>query len=267
METTNLRENERAADANYLEEIRARSKHFSTKLLSRKSWVARWLPGCALRSVGDERSAGNSATKWRRLGEWQMLASYCAIWSEWYDWPFGHAMQFVSDNSTPKGEKDRTLSRYPRRARSPTLQGRQFTGSQRMSAEANWADPEKGGSLGLERIRFITHEGKQILFVDFSYCSVSETEETARAVPDYVTVQPLGSVLLLVDFTEAAISLESIRTMQQNAIFDKPYIKRSAWMGTSSLPDSFRLELSNYSRREFPVFQSRREALQWLVEE
>jgi hypothetical protein len=121
--------------------------------------------------------------------------------------------------------------------------------------------------MGLERIRFIAHEGKQVLLVDFSYCSAGETEGTARKVPDYVTVQPLGSVLLLVDFTEAAFNAESIRTMQQNSIFDKPYILKSAWIGTSSLPDAFRLELSNYSRREFPVFQSRREALQWLVEE
>jgi hypothetical protein len=38
-----------------------------------------------------------------------------------------------------------------------------------------------------ERIRFINHQGKQILLVDLSNCSASEVEKIARAVPDYVT--------------------------------------------------------------------------------
>jgi hypothetical protein len=41
-----FREYERIVDAKYLEEIRAESKHFSTKLLSRRSRLAE----CAIRS-------------------------------------------------------------------------------------------------------------------------------------------------------------------------------------------------------------------------
>ena len=47
-----------------------------------------------------------------------------------------------------------------------------------------------------ERIRFIAHEGNQILFVDFSNCSADEVQTIARTVPDYVTTKPRGSVLL-----------------------------------------------------------------------
>jgi hypothetical protein len=50
---------------------------------------------------------------------------------------------------------------------------------------------------GRERIRWITHQGEQILFVDFSCCTASEVEKVTRAVPDYVTVRPRGSVLVL----------------------------------------------------------------------
>jgi hypothetical protein len=52
-----------------------------------------------------------------------------------------------------------------------------------------------------DRIRFITHHGKQIPFVDVSNCPPSEVATVARAVPDYVTIEPRNSVLLLVDFT------------------------------------------------------------------
>jgi hypothetical protein len=42
-----------------------------------------------------------------------------------------------------------------------------------------------------------------------------------RAVPDYVTAQPLGSVLLLVDFTGASFDQEALRAMKECAAFDK----------------------------------------------
>ena len=55
-----------------------------------------------------------------------------------------------------------------------------------------------------ERIRFLDHLGKKILLVDFSNCPAKEVEKIARAVPDYVTVNPRGSVLVLTDFSGAS---------------------------------------------------------------
>jgi hypothetical protein len=118
-----------------------------------------------------------------------------------------------------------------------------------------------------ERIRFITHQGKQILLVDFSNCSPSQVEEISRTVPEYVTVQPLASVLLLVDFSGASFDEEAMRTMKESAVFDKPFIKRTAWIGADKFPGLFRENLKNFSRREFPTFEKREEALAWLVKE
>ena len=117
-----------------------------------------------------------------------------------------------------------------------------------------------------ERIRFIDHEGKRILFVDFSNCSASEVERIARTVPDYVTQEPRGSVLILSDFTGAMFDKDALRTMQQSAVFDKPFVKRSALTGTKSLPKQFYESLRIFSRRELPSFATREEALAWLVE-
>ena len=119
----------------------------------------------------------------------------------------------------------------------------------------------------MERIRFISYRDKQILLVDLAHCSADETEETLRTAPDYVTTQPPGSVLLLADFTGASFDEDVTRTMQQTAVFDKPYIKKSAWIGTESLPASFQQTVSEFSRREFPVFKSKTEALDWLTED
>ena len=116
------------------------------------------------------------------------------------------------------------------------------------------------------RIRFINHRGKKILLVDFSSCSANEAEQIARRVPDIVTVQPRSSVLLLADFTGSSLDREAIRAMKETAVFDKPYIKKSAWIGTSNFPEEFRREIKSFSGRELPTFETREEALNWLVD-
>ena len=116
-----------------------------------------------------------------------------------------------------------------------------------------------------ERIQSISHQGKQVLVADLSKCSAVDVEQLVRAVPDYVTAQPLGSVLLLVDFTGASFDQEALRAMKECAVFDKLYITKSTWVGAESLPPAFEKNLKTFSRREFPTVKSREEALNWLV--
>ena len=116
-----------------------------------------------------------------------------------------------------------------------------------------------------DRIRFIDHQGRKILLVDFSNCSANEVEEIARAAPDYITVQPRNSVLVLTDFTGAAFDRDALRAMKEAAVFDKPFVKKSALIGTQALPASFYDELKSYSRRELLIFKTRARALDWLA--
>jgi hypothetical protein len=116
-----------------------------------------------------------------------------------------------------------------------------------------------------DRIQFVTHNDKQILFVDLTGCSGPQVEEIVRLVPDYVTNKPVGSVLALADFTGAAFDHDAVRAMQQAAVFNKPYIKKSAWVGAENLSHSFREEIRRFSGRDFPMFKNREEALKWLT--
>ena len=116
-----------------------------------------------------------------------------------------------------------------------------------------------------ERIRFIDHLGKKILVVDFSNCPANEVEKIARAVPDYVTVQPRNSVLVLTDFTGASFDRDALRAMKETAVFDKPFVRKSALLGTESLPAQFYEELISFSRRELLILKTREEALDWLA--
>jgi hypothetical protein len=118
-----------------------------------------------------------------------------------------------------------------------------------------------------DRIRGITHNGKQIFLVDLSHCSARQVEKIIGALPEIVTTHPRNSVLILSDFTGASFDQEAIRAMKEAAVFDKPYIKKSAWVGAENFPDVFSEDIMNFSRRKFPTFRSREEALTWLAKD
>lgn len=117
------------------------------------------------------------------------------------------------------------------------------------------------------RIRFISHKDKKILLVDCTNCSAKEFEGFAVLVPARVTAEPRGSVLLLADFTGAKIDKKSIDRLKPALVFDRPYLKRSAWVGTDSVPKVLYEHLKSFSQRELTTFKTREEALDWLVED
>jgi hypothetical protein len=115
-----------------------------------------------------------------------------------------------------------------------------------------------------DRVRFITHQGKRVLFVDLSGCSAAEVEEVMRGLPDIVKTNPRGSLLILVDYSGAIVDGEGMRVIKETAVFDKPYVKKSASVAARKIPSEL---VEKFSRREFPAFKSREEALAWLVKD
>jgi len=118
-----------------------------------------------------------------------------------------------------------------------------------------------------ERIRFITHRGQQVLLVDVTNCTTAEMIELGRRVPSHVSAEPLGSVLLLADFSGSKFDKSAVETLKQATVFDRPHIKRSAWVGIEGMPKVFYENLKAFSQRELPTFKNREEALDWLVSE
>lgn len=118
-----------------------------------------------------------------------------------------------------------------------------------------------------DRIRLVEHKGKHVLLVDVSNCTAEEVASTARLVPSFVAAQPKGSVLLLADFTGAAFDKAAIEVLKQATVFDRPHLKKSAWVGTESLPKVFYDNIKSFSQRSLPTFKTREEAMDWLAED
>jgi hypothetical protein len=118
-----------------------------------------------------------------------------------------------------------------------------------------------------ERLRFIKHKGHVIYSVDFTHCNAKELlllldlirADIARHAPD--------SLLTLADFAGAQIDKQVATRMKEVLVLDRPYVKRSAWVGTESLPPVFYEHFKNFSQRDFPAFKTREDAMDWLVQE
>jgi hypothetical protein len=119
----------------------------------------------------------------------------------------------------------------------------------------------------MDRVRFITHQGKQILFIDVTNCAAEEVIELLTQVQRIVTAQPPKSVVTLSDLTGAQFSRSAVTRMKEVAVFDRPYVKRAAFLGAQSLPKVFYEALKTFSQREFRKFKTREEAMDWLVRE
>ncbi len=118
-----------------------------------------------------------------------------------------------------------------------------------------------------DRIRFITYLGKTILLVDLSNCRPATVEKVLRELPEVVSTQPRGSVLIFTDFRATTFDAEALRVMKETAVFDKPYVKKSAWIGAESFPPGFSEGLQEFSRRDFVSFEKQEDALAWLTKD
>jgi hypothetical protein len=116
-----------------------------------------------------------------------------------------------------------------------------------------------------ERLRFIKHKGRAIYVVDFSHCTEKELLLLLDQVRADVARHAPGSLLTLADFTGAEIDKNVATRMKEVLVLDRPYVKRSAWVGTESLPHVFYEHFKSFSQRDIPAFKTREEAMDWLV--
>jgi hypothetical protein len=76
-----------------------------------------------------------------------------------------------------------------------------------------------------------------------------------------------ASLLILTDFTGTRIDKKVAERAKEVLVLDRPYVKKSAWVGTENLPHVFYENFKSFSQRDFPTFKTREEAMDWLVEE
>jgi hypothetical protein len=119
----------------------------------------------------------------------------------------------------------------------------------------------------MDRISYIDYRNQRVLLADCSDCSPEELAAVIDQIPTYVTKEPLGSVLLLADYSRSVFNKDTVEHLKVAAVFDKPHLKKAAWVLTENLPKALYESVRTFSGRELPTFGSREEALEYLVGE
>lgn len=120
---------------------------------------------------------------------------------------------------------------------------------------------------GDERLRFEKYKGHAILIIDFSHLSSKEALLLLDQIKASVERHAPASLLILSDFTGTHFDRALATRAKEVLVLDRPYVKKSAWIGTESIPHVFYENFKTFSQRELPVFKTREEAMEWLIQE
>ena len=115
------------------------------------------------------------------------------------------------------------------------------------------------------RLQFQNYKDREFLLIDFTGADKHEVLDLLTRIQATITDRPRGSVLVLADFSGAQIDKTVATKIKETLALDRPFVKKSAWVGTEDLPKVFYEGFKQFSQRDFPKFKDREEAREWLV--
>ena len=118
-----------------------------------------------------------------------------------------------------------------------------------------------------DRIHFIEHQGKQILLCDYSQANAHEMQLLLEYVRVVVAKHPPESLVTLGDYTGATVDHAVATKIKEVMTLDRPFVRKTAWVGSESIPHAFMENFQTFSQREIVTFKTREEAMDWLVGE
>jgi hypothetical protein len=116
------------------------------------------------------------------------------------------------------------------------------------------------------RTTFIARDGKRIALLDFSNVlgepdGLDAIAEAARLIQ----AEPPKSVYTLTDVTGARFNAATLAALKKLAVDNTPYVRAGAVCGMGPLHKAAYLTVMYFSRRQLPAFDTRDEAMAWLV--
>ncbi len=137
--------------------------------------------------------------------------------------------------------------------------------------------PAKGNSVPAEaglptaasadgRVRFITHDDQQILYVDFSNGSLVDMHTIIEESIPVVRTQHAKSLLMLTNVHDLAFNPASAGEMRKYAQGNEPFVFAAAVVGLDGLKRIVYETIRKASGQNMMAFSDMNEAKQWLVD-
>jgi len=118
-----------------------------------------------------------------------------------------------------------------------------------------------------DRIHFVEHHGKQVLILDYSHANAQQMLLLLEHVRVTVAQHARESLLTFADFTGAVVDRTVATRIKEVLTLDRPFVKKTAWLGTESIPKAFMDSFRIFSQRRIATFATKDEAMDWLVED
>jgi hypothetical protein len=117
------------------------------------------------------------------------------------------------------------------------------------------------------RTSFIEHEGRKIVFMDFSNCkTIDEALAAIEEARQFVAKQPkVQNLLTLVDTQNSRFDSRVIDALKKLAAHDRPWVLAGAVVGMSAVQRTVYRLVNTITRRNLSAFDTLDEAKAWLV--
>ena len=119
--------------------------------------------------------------------------------------------------------------------------------------------------MNKDRVKFITHRGKEILFLDFSNCKADEALKVIEDAKKAVITKPKNSLLTLTDVTDARFNDAVTNGLKELTAHNKPYVKAAAVVGITGLKKILFSAVMAFSKRNIESFSDVEQAKSWLA--
>jgi hypothetical protein len=117
-----------------------------------------------------------------------------------------------------------------------------------------------------ERVKFITHQEKEILFLDFSNSKADEVLKIIDDAKRVISAKPMNSLLTLTDVTNARFDEAVNSGMKEFTAHNRPYVKAAAVVGITGLKKVIFGAVMAFSKRNIASFDDAEQAKCWLAD-
>ncbi len=117
-----------------------------------------------------------------------------------------------------------------------------------------------------DKVRFIDHKGKKILFLEFTGTKDEELQilENARHIIDK---QPPKSLRIITDMNNVVWDNEGVHRLKEFTRLNTPFVKYSAVVGVTGLKKVILMAVKQFSHRDFILFDDVESAKDWIAEQ
>lgn len=119
----------------------------------------------------------------------------------------------------------------------------------------------------MEDARFTSEYGKEIFYLNFAYDAIEDADPLIEECAKQVRQRPENSVRTLTIISKGKFTPELVDKLKELTKGNAPYVRKAAIIGVTGLYRVVISAITIFSKRDFKIFDSKEEAIRYLLED